>query len=251
MVWKITDEVFSTIDEGVGLQINGIFIKAPPGQSLLMTARQNGFEIPTLCHHPDLPSEGQCRLCLVEIGEYPHTRLVNSCTYPTTAGLMVQTASEKVLQARRMVLELLLARCPKAPLIRDLAAEMGVYESRFKTDDPEELCILCGLCVRTCRDIVGVSAISMAHRTPGKLVATPFLEQSEACIGCGSCAFICPTNVIPYTEKDGIRTIWGRDFELQPCNVCGNYIAPLYQLEHWAKITGDPVDHFFVCRDCR
>jgi ferredoxin len=105
--------------------------------------------------------------------------------------------------------------------------------------------------VRTCREIVGVSAISMASRTPDKQVATPFKEASEACIGCGSCAFICPTNVIPYTEKDGIRTIWGRDFELQACTVCGNYIEPKAQLEHWAEITGDPVETFVVCRDCR
>jgi NADH dehydrogenase/NADH:ubiquinone oxidoreductase subunit G len=251
MVWKITDETFDTLGEEVRLTINGISIKAPQGQSLLLTARQHGFEIPTLCYHTDLPSEGQCRLCVVEIGEWPRTRIVNSCTYPAEPGLMVQTHSEKVLQARRMVLELLLARTPKAKIIQELAAAHGVYESRFKCDDPEELCILCGLCVRTCRDIVGVSAISMAHRTPEKVVATPFKEQSEACIGCGSCAFVCPTNVIPYTEKDGIRTVWGRDFELYPCNVCGNYIAPKAQLEHWAKLTGDPVDTFFVCRDCR
>jgi bidirectional [NiFe] hydrogenase diaphorase subunit len=251
MVWKITDEVFDTMVEEVYLTINGIKVRAPQGQSLLVTIRQQGLDIPTLCHHSDLPSEGQCRLCVVEIGEWPRTRIVNSCTYPTEAGLMVQTHSERVVQARRMVLELLLARCPNAKLIQDLAAEHGVYESRFKTDDPDELCILCGLCVRACREVVGVSAISMAHRTPAKLVATPFLEKSDACIGCGSCAFICPTGVIPYTEKDGVRTIWGRDFELQACNVCGNYIAPKAQLEHWAKITGDPVEFFYTCRDCR
>jgi bidirectional [NiFe] hydrogenase diaphorase subunit len=252
MVWKPSVETARPeSEELVGLIIDGIFVKARQGTTLLVAAREQGFEIPSLCYHPDLPPEGHCRLCLVEIGKWPHTRLVNSCTYPVEPKLVIQTASEKVLAARRMVLELLLARCPKATLIQELAAEYGVYESRFKTDDPEELCILCGLCVRTCREIVGVSAISMAHRTPGKLVTTPFLEASEACIGCGSCAFVCPTNVIPYTEKDGVRTIWGRDFELQPCAVCGNYIAPKYQLEHWAKITGDPVETFFVCRDCR
>ncbi|MBI4643165.1 MAG: (2Fe-2S)-binding protein [Deltaproteobacteria bacterium] len=252
MVWKISDETaFDTLGEEVRLTINGIPIRAPQNQSLLVTARQNGFEIPTLCYHRDLPSEGQCRLCVMEVGEYPHTQIVNSCTYPTTAGLVVQTHSDKVLQARRIVLELLLARTPKAKLIQDLAAAHGVYESRFKTDDPEELCILCGLCVRTCREVVGVSAISMKGRTPDKQVATPFLEKSPACIGCGSCAFVCPTNVIPYTEKEGIRTIWGRDFELQACTVCGNYIEPKYQLEHWAKLTGDPVETFFVCKDCR
>jgi bidirectional [NiFe] hydrogenase diaphorase subunit len=251
MVWKITDEVFDTMVEEVYLTINGIKVRAPQGQSLLVTVRQQGIDLPTLCYHSDLPSEGQCRLCVVEIGEWPHTRIVNSCTYPTEAGLVVQTHSERVVQARRLVLELLLARCPHAKIIQDLAAEQGIYESRFKTDDPDELCILCGLCVRACREVVGVSAISMAHRSPAKLVTTPFLEQSDACIGCGSCAFICPTGVIPYTEKDGVRTIWGRDFELQACNVCGNYIAPKAQLEHWAKITGDPVEFFYTCRDCR
>jgi NADH dehydrogenase/NADH:ubiquinone oxidoreductase subunit G len=251
MVWKIADEVQETITEEVLLSIDGITVRSPQGQSLLQAARHHGFEIPTLCHHPDLPAEGNCRLCLVEIGEWPHTRLVNSCTYPLEAGLMVQTASEKVVQARRIVLELLLARCPKAKIIQELAADMGIFESRFKTEDPDELCILCGQCVRACREVVGVSAISMVHRTPGKVVTTPFQEASEACIGCGSCAFICPTAVIPYTEKDGVRTIWGRDFELQPCNVCGTYIAPKAQLEHWSKLTGDPVETFFVCKDCR
>lgn len=237
--------------EEVGLYINGIFIKVPEGHTLLYAARQLDLDIPTLCHHPDLIPDGRCRLCVVEIGEHPHTRLVNSCGYQVEAGLRVQTHSEKVMQARRLGLELQLARAPKAKIVQDLAAEMGIYETRFNIEEPEEMCILCGLCVRTCQEIVGVSAISMTYRTPGKLVTTPFQEKSEACIGCGSCAFICPTGVIPYTEKDGVRTIWGRDFELVPCNVCGNYIAPMAQLEHWAKITGDPVEHYLVCRDCR
>jgi bidirectional [NiFe] hydrogenase diaphorase subunit len=248
---KLADQVKAPTIEEVGLYFNDIFVRAPMEFTLLQAARANGFEIPTLCYHPDLPSEGQCRLCVVEIGEGSRTRLVNSCTYPVEKGLKVQTHSDKVMQSRRIVLELLLARAPQAKLIQDLARDHGVFETRFHIDDPEELCILCGLCVRTCKEIVGVSAISMASRTPDKQVATPFKEASEACIGCGSCAFICPTNVIPYTEKDGIRTIWGRNFELQPCSKCGNYIAPKAQLEHWAHLTGDPVETFFVCRDCR
>ncbi|WP_449244566.1 2Fe-2S iron-sulfur cluster-binding protein [Desulfobacca acetoxidans] len=235
----------------VSLLINGLYVKVPAGTTILMAARQLDIEIPTLCYHPDLKPEGQCRLCVVEIGEWPRTRLVNSCTYPVEEGLSVQTHSEKVLDARRVILELLLARTPKSKLIREMAAELGVTESRFKTEDPEELCILCGLCVRTCRDIVGVSAISMINRTPEKQVATPFKLKSDACIGCGSCAFICPNNVIPYTEKNGIRTIWGRDFELVKCESCGNYIAPMAQLEYWAKLTGDPVERYLICRDCR
>jgi len=235
----------------LNLTIDGLAVKSQPGLSLLLAARKQGIDIPTLCFHDDLKPEGHCRLCVVEIGEPGRTRLVNSCTYPVEEGLIVQTGSDRVLASRRMVLELLLAQAPAAELIQKLAAEMGVYETRFKKADPQARCILCAQCVRTCREVVGVSAISMAYRTPKKVVATPFKEDSEACIGCGSCVFICPTNVIMYTEKDGIRTVWGRHFELQACQKCGNYIAPKAQLEHWAKITGDPVESFFVCRDCR
>ena len=235
----------------LNLTIDGQVVKSQPGLSLLLAAREHGIDIPTLCHHDDLKPEGHCRLCVVEIGEPGRTRLVNSCTYPVEKGLIVQTQSERVLASRRMVLELLLAQAPAAEIIQKMAAEMGVYETRFKKADPQARCILCAQCVRTCREVVGVSAISMAYRTPKKVVGTPFKEDSEACIGCGSCVFICPTNVIMYTEKDGIRTVWGRHFELQACQKCGTYIAPKAQLEHWAKITGDPVESFFVCRDCR
>jgi bidirectional [NiFe] hydrogenase diaphorase subunit len=235
----------------INLTIDGLPAKSQPGLSLLLAARAHGIDIPTLCYHDDLKPDGRCRLCVVEIGEPGRSRLVNSCTYPVEEGLIVQTKSDQVLASRRLVLELLMAQAPAAELIQQMAAELGVYETRFKPGHPQQRCILCGLCVRTCREVVGVSAISLAHRTSGKVVATPFHEPSEACIGCGSCVFICPTNVIAYEEKDGIRTVWGRHFELQACKVCGNYIAPKAQLEHWAKITGDPVESFLVCRDCR
>ncbi len=235
----------------INLTIDGQVVKSQPGLSLLLAAREHGIDIPTLCYHDDLKPEGHCRLCVVEIGEPGRTRIVNSCTYPVEEGLSVQTRSERVLASRRLVLELLLAQAPAAELIQQLAADYGVYETRFKKGHPQQRCILCAQCVRTCREVVGVSAISMAFRTPNKHVATPFNEPSEACIGCGSCVFVCPTNVIAYSEKDGIRTVWGRNFELQPCKVCGSYIAPKAQLEHWAKITGDPVESFLVCRDCR
>ena len=152
----------------VSLTIDGKPVQVAPGTTLLLAAKANHIDIPTLCYHPELKPEGHCRLCVVEIGEAPRTRLVNSCTYPAEPGLVVQTASEKVLASRRMVMELLLAQAPGAERLKEMAAAMGVYETRFTKGDPAARCILCGQCVRTCREVVGVSAISMAFRTPGK-----------------------------------------------------------------------------------
>ena len=104
-------------NDSVSLTIDGIPVQAPAGTTLLLAAKENHIDIPTLCHHPELKPEGHCRLCVVEIGVAPRTRLVNSCTYPVEPGLVVQTASEKVLASRRMVLELLLAQAPAAEII--------------------------------------------------------------------------------------------------------------------------------------
>ncbi len=235
----------------VELTIDGQQVQASEGQTLLTVASEAGFDIPTLCHHEELKPSGHCRLCMVEIGSGPHTRLVNSCTYPVEAGLVVQTASDKVLQVRRMIVELLLARCPNAKPLQKLAASLGIEKSRFVTDNPEQLCILCGQCVRTCHEVVGVDAISMAGRTPTKHVSTPFEEASAACIGCGSCAFVCPTGAIPLQDKDGVRTIWHREFKLQACTVCGNYIAPVYQLQYFAQKWNLAYDYLATCKDCR
>ena len=235
----------------VSLKINGRKIKAEEGMTILQAARANDIEIPTLCSNDALKPYGACRLCVVEIEKNGRTTVDTSCTYPVGEGLEVKTHTPRVMDARKMVLELHLARCPNVSIVQELAAEYGVTESSRQMGKDNEYCILCGLCVRACNEVVKAGAIQFAGRGPGKVVDSPFGKPADDCIACGSCAFICPTGVIPYWEKDGVRTIWGRDFELQPCNVCGNYIAPKAQLEHWARITGDPVETFFVCKDCR
>ena len=102
----------------VNLTIDGKPVQAPAGTTVLLAAKQNGIDIPTLCYHPELKPEGHCRLCVVEIGAAPRTRLVNSCTYPAEPGLVVQTASEQVLASRRLVMELLLAQAPAAEVFK-------------------------------------------------------------------------------------------------------------------------------------
>ena len=116
--------------------------------------------------------------------------------------MQVQTQTQKILLVRKMVLELLLARCPDSEVIQKMAARMGVEKPRFRLDEGNWKCILCGLCVKTCEEAVGVSAIGLSYRGSIKKVGTPFVEPTMVCIGCGACHFVCPTGAIKMTEEE-------------------------------------------------
>jgi heterodisulfide reductase subunit A len=180
----------------IPVTIDGQAIEVQEETTILDAAKQLGIYIPALCHHPALESYGACRLCTVEIVSDGRSRLVTSCNYPIRWEMEVHTASEKVLKGRAMLAELMLARCPNAPEIQELAAGFGVTEARFELDSPDELCYLCGLCVRVCEEMIGQSAISFAGRGVDRKVGTPFLTFSDDCIVCGACEFICPTGAI-------------------------------------------------------
>ena len=96
----------------ITLTINGLDVSVEEGSTILEAAQFLGFPIPTLCHMEGLTPYGACRLCVVEIGEGPRRELVSSCTYPAEQGLKVRTASARVVRARKMIIELLLASCP-------------------------------------------------------------------------------------------------------------------------------------------
>jgi coenzyme F420-reducing hydrogenase beta subunit/ferredoxin len=162
--------------------------------TILDAARSAGIYIPTLCHHPALEPYGSCRLCTVEIEKNGRKRFVTACNYPVEDGLRVLTRSPEVLDIRKMIAELLIARCPGEKIVQDLAREYGIIRPRFKSDD--EKCILCGLCSRVCGELVGVSAINFQNRGTERDVGTPYGELSEDCIGCGACALVCPTNAV-------------------------------------------------------
>lgn len=127
-------------------------------------------------------------------------KMVAACLYPVEDGLIVQTATERCVETRRVVADLLLARCPDTPLVREIAAEYGIVSSSYAPDGAKDHCVLCGLCTRIC-DRLGVFAISSVNRGVGREVAPPFNEAPLACIGCLACATGLPDPVHRLRDK--------------------------------------------------
>ena len=236
----------------VNLTIDGKNISVPEGTMLLEAGRQAGIAIPTLCAHEAVSRSGACRLCVVEIKKGNRTRIVTSCLYAAEEGLGVNTKSDRVLNVRRLVMELLLARCPESEVLQKLAKELCVEpQARFIPDEDKGKCMLCRSCVRVCEEVVGVSAIGLFSRGSYKAVGTPYNEKSDACIGCGACVYVCPTGHIEMTSTENKRKIWGRTFKMQTCDKCGKYFAPVDQLKFISKKTGVPLNELTVCTECR
>ncbi len=206
----------------IRLTINGLNVSVEEGSTLLEAARFLGFPIPTLCHNEGLTPYGACRLCVVEIGEGAKARLVSSCTYPAQEGLKVRTASARVLRARRMILELLLASCPQSKTIQDLAAAHDVRTQRFKQE--YEDCILCGLCVRMCEEQMMAKAIGFRGRGETRSIGTPFDAQSDVCRLCGGCMYICPACELRCTYTEPEKAI---------CGGCANLSPPCVEKENF------------------
>ena len=177
----------------IRFKLNGKEVEGEPGQTILEVAQKAGIEIPTLCHHEALEPAGMCRLCTVEISDGHRSRFVTACNYPIKEGIKVFTDTKPVLEGRKLIVELLLARCPDVPQIQELAQKYGIKKPRFAVEGDD--CILCGLCVRMCQK-VGNSAISLTGRGVAICVDTPFHVQTEFCMGCGACASVCPTGHI-------------------------------------------------------
>ncbi|MBN2362467.1 MAG: (2Fe-2S)-binding protein [Deltaproteobacteria bacterium] len=198
----------------INLTINGIETTVDKGTTLLEAAQFLGLPIPTLCHMEGLTPYGACRLCVVEIGEGSRARLVTSCTYPAEEGLKVRTASRRVVKARKMILELLLASCPQSKVIQDLASAHEVRQQRFRQE--YENCILCGRCVRMCEEQMMAKAIGFRGRGEQRSIGTPFDVKSEVCRTCGGCMYVCPACQLRCTYNEPERAICGGCANLSP-----------------------------------
>lgn len=208
----------------VTLKIDGQEVQAERGTPIIKLASKLGIYIPTLCHNDFVEPYGSCRICSVEMRRGRRKKLVTACNYPAQQGEEIYTDTEWVRENRRLILELLLARCPEVPVIKEMAAAYGVTDTRFEKLNSD--CINCGLCVRVCSEVVGANAIGWAGRGVNREVTTPFEFKPEACIGCGACAAVCPTGRIRVEPLWLTREGEIREFTLGPT---GAIYIPTYQ----------------------
>jgi len=181
----------------VNLTLDGALIEAEKGSTILQAARQFGIHIPTVCYLENLSPYGGCRVCVVEIGHNGggKTFLDTSCTHEVREGIVVQTKSPRVIRARRMLAELLVASAPNVKIAQDIAARMGLLRVRFPMED--QRCILCGLCIRMCSEQMDGRALGFAGRGVTKRVSLPFETRPETCRLCRGCDYVCPGMVAP------------------------------------------------------
>ena len=244
----------------VEFTINGKKVSASRESSLLEALRDNGYDIPHLCHHWALKPYGACRLCLVEVKKGRKTKLTTSCNYPVLEGIEVTTDSDKIRRNRRMMMQLILARAPQSKEIQKMALErfgLTLNDLPFDAQHDGDNCILCGLCVRVCREVVGVEALSFSGRGTSKEATAPFHDIAQSCIGCGACVYVCPTSCIGFEQLPTQRSLrrWNRKLPMRTCSRCGYAYAPIFQLAHFEKIikktTSTPDEWFDLCPDCR
>ena len=210
------------------IEVNNKRIEAAKGELLIDVLSRNGIRVPTLCHMKNHLPSGSCRMCVVE--NLTSGRLITSCSYPVEEGMRIQTHSPRVVESRKVIVELLLSNHPDDCLycvrngkctLQDFAGEHNVVERRIsgkKNDHHKDLssasivrdpdkCILCGRCVRVCEEVMDVSAIDYINRGSRSVIGTAFNKglNISSCVNCGQCILVCPTGAL--SEKPHIPEV--------------------------------------------
>lgn len=234
----------------VPISIDGQSYEAEEGRTVLEIARENGIRIPTLCFHPALKPSGSCRICAVEAESRTGRQMIMlSCVLKAKAGMVIRTTGEAVIRSRTKAFRKLLAMAPQSDQIRVLADAHGI-----DIGPQPDGCVRCRLCIRVCKEIVGPGALEMVKRD-GHDFVTPIEGR---CIGCGTCANLCPTGAIRMEDGDSIRTLKIRDdiigrHPLQRCEGCGSLFATPKFLDHvHERVMPHPdlKEHHAYCPTC-
>lgn len=240
--------------------IDGIAVQVETDATILDAARKAGVWIPTLCYHPAVTQPAACRICMVELDRGEWRQLVTACNYPVRKDITVSVNSERAINARREVMELLLARAPENETLNALAIRMGVNGTPWPTvTQTQRDCILCGLCTAVCEEVLRKAAISFAGRGPERAVSTPFRQPSEDCIACGACAAVCPVGTIRVRIHEDTGEVEISPFKtrakLLTCEECGQRMVsvPLAKESlNKAKVDWEKFRQLArLCPDCR
>jgi NADH-quinone oxidoreductase subunit G len=226
----------------VTLTVDGKKLTVPAGTLLIEACKIRGIEVPSFCYYPNLSLQGACRMCLVEIEKMP--KLQTACTTPVAEGMVVATESDKIKQARKSMLELLLANhpldCPVCDAggeceLQDMTFKYGAAESKFmdlKNHRDEQQwspvvyfdrprCILCYRCVRVCGEGMDVWALGVQNRGSGSIIA-PNKEDHLECEECGMCIDICPVGALTSGAYRYKTRPWEMNHVGTVCTHCGD-----------------------------
>jgi len=262
---RIEDKREPEMSKEYKITIDGQEMAAEENRTILEAAQAGGVHVPTLCYHPRLPSTGGCRVCVVEVEGA--RALLPSCATPVDRdGMVVHTKSERVLRARKLTVELLLASgnhdCPNCHSngfceLQDLAYELDIEHPRFPIESPEHpsdhtnpmivrdlnKCVLCGRCVRGCQDVQVNQVINFGFRGPdSKIVTGGDEDYSESeCVFCGECVQLCPVGAISERQRIRHGKAWEENHVRTVCTYCGTgCVVKLHTIGgRVVRVTGD------------
>ena len=248
------------MEKKVKIKINGTEYHVNEGENILSFCKSIGTDIPALCYSEALKPYGACRLCVVDVAirnakpkvEISQTKINSSpshihkytgdvkhgitasCTLKASEGMEILTETEEIKNHRKMLFQFYLAQAPKSKTIQKLAAKYGVTDTPFTkkiriNDNLGNQCVLCGLCVRVCNDIIEKGVINYTGRGYYVKINTPYALPSDICMGCEACAEVCPTGAIRFEDVEDTR--YGHSWSetkipLKQCSVCGEYYSP-------------------------